>query len=182
MEFMKTIDMLTEDFNITDEYISDILHSLFTKSVKKWYYKMRQDHGKHPSPWWNEWIYKWVNDSCRRRMENCFKEAIFSIKRDRPISWFLKQKDRLTTLHPDMSEKMVHQRILTKGGGDLEHAIRRCIDPVSTEYYINAMEDITTRKKIGINWYKPPIDNKNSGKPISRLNKPQNRASLKCHK
>ncbi|MBW0573691.1 hypothetical protein O181_113406 [Austropuccinia psidii MF-1] len=31
MEFMKTIDMFEEDFNIPDEYISARLHSLFTK-------------------------------------------------------------------------------------------------------------------------------------------------------
>ncbi|MBW0573943.1 hypothetical protein O181_113658 [Austropuccinia psidii MF-1] len=43
------------------------------------------------------------------------------------------------------------------------------------------MEDITTRKKIGRNWYKPQIDNKTSGKPISRPNKPQDRAPLKLH-
>ncbi|MBW0503927.1 hypothetical protein O181_043642 [Austropuccinia psidii MF-1] len=37
MEFMKTIHMLKEDFSIRDEYISSILHCLFTKSEKKWY-------------------------------------------------------------------------------------------------------------------------------------------------
>ncbi|MBW0512921.1 hypothetical protein O181_052636 [Austropuccinia psidii MF-1] len=47
MKFMKTIDMFKEEFNIPDEYISARLHSLFTKSAKKWYHKMRQDHGKH---------------------------------------------------------------------------------------------------------------------------------------
>ncbi|MBW0548276.1 hypothetical protein O181_087991 [Austropuccinia psidii MF-1] len=81
-----------------------------------------------------------------------------------------------------MSETMLHKRILRKCGGDFEHAIRsRCIEPFSTEDYINAMEDITTRTKIGRNWYKPPIANKTSGKPISRQNKPQDRAPLKCH-
>ncbi|MBW0549222.1 hypothetical protein O181_088937 [Austropuccinia psidii MF-1] len=54
MEFMKTIDIFKEDFNIPDEYISARLHSLFTKSAKKWSYKMRQDHGKHSWPWWKE--------------------------------------------------------------------------------------------------------------------------------
>ncbi|MBW0584713.1 hypothetical protein O181_124428 [Austropuccinia psidii MF-1] len=44
------------------------------------------------------------------------------------------------------------------------------------------MEDITTRTKIGRNWYKSPIDNKTSGKPISKPNKPQDRLPLKCHK
>ncbi|MBW0508173.1 hypothetical protein O181_047888 [Austropuccinia psidii MF-1] len=82
-----------------------------------------------------------------------------------------------------MSEKMVHKRILRKRGGDLENAIRsRCIEPCFTEDYINAMEDITTRTKIAGNWYKPPIPNTNSGKPISRPNKPQDIAPLKCHK
>ncbi|MBW0591572.1 hypothetical protein O181_131287, partial [Austropuccinia psidii MF-1] len=107
MEFMKTIDMLKEDFNIPDEYISARLHSLFTKSATKWCYKMRQDHGKHSWPWWKEQIIsKWANDSWRFKMENYFEEAIFNIERDRPMSWFLKQKERLTTLNPDMSEKM----------------------------------------------------------------------------
>ncbi|MBW0566714.1 hypothetical protein O181_106429 [Austropuccinia psidii MF-1] len=116
-------------------------------------------------------------------MENPFAESIFNIERDRPMSQFLKQKDRLTALHPDMSEKMVHKMISRKCGGDIEHSIRRrCIEPCSKEDYINAMEDITTRTKIGRNWYKPPIDNKSSGKPISKPNKPQDRAPLKCHK
>ncbi|MBW0512367.1 hypothetical protein O181_052082, partial [Austropuccinia psidii MF-1] len=35
-EFMKTIDMFKEDFNIPDEYISARLHYFFTKSEKKW--------------------------------------------------------------------------------------------------------------------------------------------------
>ncbi|MBW0539605.1 hypothetical protein O181_079320 [Austropuccinia psidii MF-1] len=178
MEFMKTIDMFKEDFNIPDEYISSILHSLFTKSAKKWYYKMRQDHGKHSWPWWKEQIIsKWVNDSWRFRMENSFEEAIFNIERDRPMSWFLKQKGRLTSLHPDISETMVHKRILIKCVGDLEHAIRsRCIEPFSSEDYINAMEDITTRTKISRNWYKPPMDNNTSGKPIPKPNEPHDKA------
>ncbi|MBW0580898.1 hypothetical protein O181_120613 [Austropuccinia psidii MF-1] len=37
MEFMTTIYMFKEDFNIPDEYISATLHSFFTKSAKKWY-------------------------------------------------------------------------------------------------------------------------------------------------
>ncbi|MBW0550163.1 hypothetical protein O181_089878 [Austropuccinia psidii MF-1] len=99
------------------------------------------------------------------------------------MSWFLKQKDRLTAFHPDMSEIIIHKRILRKFGRDLEHAIRsRCIKPCSTEDYVNAMEDITTGTKIGRNWYKPPIDKKTSGKPITKPNKPHDKAPLKCHK
>ncbi|MBW0469529.1 hypothetical protein O181_009244 [Austropuccinia psidii MF-1] len=82
-----------------------------------------------------------------------------------------------------MSETMIHKRILRKCGGDLEPSIRsRFIEPFCTEDYINSKEDITTRTKIGINWYKPPIDNNTCGKPISRPNKPQDRAPLRCHR
>ncbi|MBW0537213.1 hypothetical protein O181_076928 [Austropuccinia psidii MF-1] len=98
------------------------------------------------------------------------------------MSWFLKQKDRLTALHPDMSETTIHKRILRKCGGDLEHAIRsRFIAPCSTEDYINAMEDITTKTKTGGNWYNPPMDNKTSGKPIPNPKRPHEKAPLKCH-
>ncbi|MBW0494678.1 hypothetical protein O181_034393 [Austropuccinia psidii MF-1] len=82
-----------------------------------------------------------------------------------------------------MSETMIHKKILRKCGGDLEHDIRsRCIESCSTENYINAMEDITTKTKIGRNWYKPPMDNKTSGKPIPKPNKQHEKAPLKFHK
>ncbi|MBW0576526.1 hypothetical protein O181_116241 [Austropuccinia psidii MF-1] len=145
---------------------------------------MRQDHGEQSWPWWKEQIiFKWTNDSWRFKMDNSFEEAIFNIERDRPMSWFLKQKDRLTALNPDKCETMINKRILRKCGGDLEHSIRsRCIEHCSTEDYINAMEDITTRKKIGRNWYKPSMDNKKSGKPIPKTNKPHEKAPFKFHK
>ncbi|MBW0527230.1 hypothetical protein O181_066945 [Austropuccinia psidii MF-1] len=164
--------MFKEEFKIPAEYISSRLYSLFTKSAKRCYNKRRQDHGKHSWPWWKEKIiFKWENDSWRFEMEKYFEESIFNIERDRPMSWFIKQKDRLTALHPDMSQTMIHERILRKFGGDLEHAIRRrFIEPFSTEDYINSMGDITTMK-IGRNWYKHPIENKTSGKAIPKPNK-----------
>ncbi|MBW0507830.1 hypothetical protein O181_047545 [Austropuccinia psidii MF-1] len=98
------------------------------------------------------------------------------------MSWFLKQKDILTALYPDMSETMIHKRILRKCGGYLEYAIRsRCIEPCSTEDYINAMEEITSRKRIGRNGYKHPMDNKTNWKPIPKPNKPHDKSPLKCN-
>ncbi|MBW0460964.1 hypothetical protein O181_000679 [Austropuccinia psidii MF-1] len=97
-------------------------------------------------------VSKWENDSWRFRMENYFEETIFNIEREGPMSLFFKQKDGLAAINPAISEKMVHKRISRKCSGGLEHAIRsRCIEPCSTEDYINAMEDITTQKQIGIN-------------------------------
>ncbi|MBW0580913.1 hypothetical protein O181_120628 [Austropuccinia psidii MF-1] len=51
IEFIRTIDMLQEDFHIPHEIIVSKLHSLFIRTAKKWYCKMRQDHGKHDWSW-----------------------------------------------------------------------------------------------------------------------------------
>ncbi|MBW0562749.1 hypothetical protein O181_102464 [Austropuccinia psidii MF-1] len=62
---------------------------------------------------------------------------------------------------------MVHMKILTKCGGEMEHAlIGRCIQPCSTEEYINALEDIVTSAEIGRKWKK--LDIKNPNKPFSK--------------
>ncbi|MBW0542812.1 hypothetical protein O181_082527 [Austropuccinia psidii MF-1] len=44
------------------------------------------------------------------------------------------------------------------------------------------MEDITTRKKAGRNWHKPPMDNETSGKPIPEPDKPHDEAPVKFNK
>ncbi|MBW0523538.1 hypothetical protein O181_063253 [Austropuccinia psidii MF-1] len=46
IELITTIDMFQEDFHIPDEIIVGKLHYLFTRTAKKWYYKMRLDHEK----------------------------------------------------------------------------------------------------------------------------------------
>ncbi|MBW0545207.1 hypothetical protein O181_084922 [Austropuccinia psidii MF-1] len=85
---------------------------------------------------------------------------------------------------------MVHMKILKKCGGELEHALRsRCIEPFSTEEYINALEDIVTRTKIGRTWKKldikspnKPFIKKDKSKESFKPNKSNNREQRKCHK
>ncbi|MBW0539177.1 hypothetical protein O181_078892 [Austropuccinia psidii MF-1] len=150
IEFIRTIDMFQKDFNIPDEIIVGKLHSLFTRTAKKWHYKMGMDHGKHDWSWWkSEVITKWANNSWGFKIENAFENSIFNSEKDKPLTWFFKQKDRLSALHPDMSDTMINVKILRKCGQELEHAIKiRCGEPCSTEDYINAMEDIIPRTRI----------------------------------
>ncbi|MBW0553124.1 hypothetical protein O181_092839 [Austropuccinia psidii MF-1] len=172
IEFIRIIDMLQDDFHIPDEIIVGKLHSLFTRNVKKWYYKMRQDHGKQDWSWWkSEMITKWAINSWRFKMDNSFESAIFNSEKDKPLTWFLKQKDRLSALHKDMSDIKINMEILRKCGGELEHAIKcRCVEPCSTEDYINAMKDIITKTRIGKTWTKIPMESRMVPK-ISREDK-----------
>ncbi|MBW0571912.1 hypothetical protein O181_111627 [Austropuccinia psidii MF-1] len=115
-------------------------------------------------------------------MENAFDNAILNSEKDKPLTWFFKQKDRLSALHPDMSDTMIYMRILRKFGGELEHAIKsRCVEPCSTEDYMNAMEGIIARKKIGKTWTRIPMESKMIPK-IPREDKRPEIPILKCHK
>ncbi|MBW0556232.1 hypothetical protein O181_095947 [Austropuccinia psidii MF-1] len=81
-------------------------------------------------------------------------------------------------------------KILKKCGGELEHPLRRrCIEPFSTEEYINSLEDIVTRTKICRTWKK--LDIKSPNKPDIKKDKPReilkpntsnNNEERKCHK
>ncbi|MBW0529446.1 hypothetical protein O181_069161 [Austropuccinia psidii MF-1] len=153
IEFIRTIDMFQEDFNIPDEIIVGKIHCLFTKTAKRWYYKMRIDHGKH----------------------DCAEN-------DKPLTWFFKKKDRLSYLHPDMSDTMINMKILRKFRGELEHAIKsRCVEPCSTEDYINAMENIITRTRTGKTWTKIPMESKIISK-VPREDRRPEKSFLKCNK
>ncbi|MBW0503923.1 hypothetical protein O181_043638 [Austropuccinia psidii MF-1] len=114
-------------------------------------------------------------------MENSFESAIFNLEKDKPPTWFLKQKDRLSALHPGMSDSMINMKILRKFGGELRHVIKcRCVEPCSTEDYINAMEDIITRTRIGKTWTMNPMESRMTQR-ISREHKKPERPVLKCH-
>ncbi|MBW0513775.1 hypothetical protein O181_053490 [Austropuccinia psidii MF-1] len=154
LSFIKTIDMLQEDYAIPDELITARLHSLFEKFAKRWYYEIRKINGKNTWSWWEqEIITEWAKDAWRYKVENAFEKSFFDPDKYKTLTWFLKKVERLNALYPEMSQKMAHMKILKKCGGELEHALRsRCIEPCSTKEYINALEDIVKRTKIGRNW------------------------------
>ncbi|MBW0505815.1 hypothetical protein O181_045530 [Austropuccinia psidii MF-1] len=63
-------------------------------------------------------------------------------------------------------------KILKKFGGEPENSLRsRCIEPFSTGMYINALEDIVERTKIGRTWKK--LDIKIPNKPFIKKYKPK---------
>ncbi|MBW0515894.1 hypothetical protein O181_055609 [Austropuccinia psidii MF-1] len=81
-----------------------------------------------------------------------------------------------------MSDSIINIKILRKCGGELEDTIKcRCVEPCSSEDYINAMEDIITRTRISKTWNRAPIESKRVPK-ISRDDKRPERPVLKCHK
>ncbi|MBW0502345.1 hypothetical protein O181_042060 [Austropuccinia psidii MF-1] len=121
--------------------------------------------------WWkNKIITTWENDSWRYKIEDAFENFFFEPDKNKPLTWFLEKSGRLNESYPGISQKMVHRQILKKCGGELEHALRRrCIEPCSTEEYINALGDIVRRTKTGRTWRK--LDIKIPNKPFIRKEK-----------
>ncbi|MBW0511540.1 hypothetical protein O181_051255 [Austropuccinia psidii MF-1] len=81
-------------------------------------------------------------------------------------------------------------KILKKCQGELEHSLRsRCIEPCSTEEYINSLEDMVTRTNIGRTWKtfeknipnKPFIKKDTSKEPFNPTTS-NNNEQQKCHK
>ncbi|MBW0591073.1 hypothetical protein O181_130788 [Austropuccinia psidii MF-1] len=125
MEFIRVIDMIKEDFELPARLVTEIFNTLFTRSVHRWYIKSRQAHEHQSWTWWKtQIINKWANDAWRCKVETAFESSKFTSDKDKALPWFCQQKDRLTAFYPDMSEFMIHRKILIKCGGDLEHAVK----------------------------------------------------------
>ncbi|MBW0510951.1 hypothetical protein O181_050666 [Austropuccinia psidii MF-1] len=81
-----------------------------------------------------------------------------------------------------MSDPMINMKILRKFEGELEHSIMcRFVAPCSSDNYINDMEDIITRKRIGKTWNRNPMYSKLIPN-ISKEDKRPERPVLKSHK
>ncbi|MBW0514812.1 hypothetical protein O181_054527 [Austropuccinia psidii MF-1] len=73
-----------------------------------------------------------------------------------------------------MSDSMINMKILRNFAGELGHAIKfRCVEPCSTEDYINAMEDIINRKSIVKTWTRVPMRSKMVSKTSREDKKPE---------
>ncbi|MBW0565820.1 hypothetical protein O181_105535 [Austropuccinia psidii MF-1] len=121
------------------------------ESAHRWHIKLRQAHGHQSWTWCKtQIINKWANDAWRFRVETAFESSKFKADTDKDLPWFCQQKDKLTPLYPDMSEFMIHRKILRQCGGDLEHSVTsRTTEQSSEEYIITILEEVTTRTKIG---------------------------------
>ncbi|MBW0469118.1 hypothetical protein O181_008833 [Austropuccinia psidii MF-1] len=81
-----------------------------------------------------------------------------------------------------MSDTIISMDILIKFGGKLESAIKfRCVEQFLTEEYINSMEDIISRTRIGKTWTRNPVESKIMPK-TSREDRRTEIPVLKFHK
>ncbi|MBW0513370.1 hypothetical protein O181_053085 [Austropuccinia psidii MF-1] len=151
MEFIRGIEIIKEDFELSERLVTARFKTLFTRSANRWYISLRQAHGHQSwTCWKTQLINKWANDSWGFRVETAFESDRFNADKDESLPWFCQQKDRLTALYPDMSEFMIHRKLLRKCGGDLEHAVKsRTTEQLSEEYIINILEGVNTRTRIG---------------------------------
>ncbi|MBW0513082.1 hypothetical protein O181_052797 [Austropuccinia psidii MF-1] len=121
MEFIGCIEMIKEDFELPDRLVTGRFNTLFTGSAHRWF-----------------------------EVETEFGYFEFNSDKEKALPWFFQQKDRLTALYPDMSEFVLHRKILRQCGGYLENAVKsRTTEQSSAEDIINILEEVTTRTRIG---------------------------------
>ncbi|MBW0498644.1 hypothetical protein O181_038359 [Austropuccinia psidii MF-1] len=95
-------------------------------------------------------INRWANDSWRFKVGTAFEYSKLNADKDKDLSLFFQQKDRLTALYCDIPEFMIHKKILRKYGSGLQHAVkRRTTKKYSAEDIMNVLEEVATRTRIG---------------------------------
>ncbi|MBW0569963.1 hypothetical protein O181_109678 [Austropuccinia psidii MF-1] len=151
MKFIRGIYMIKEYFDLPDRLGTAIFNTLFTRSAHRWYIKSRQVHGNQSWTWWKtQIINKLENDAWRSKVETALESSKFNGDKDEDLPWFFQKNDRVTALSPDMSEFMIHRKILRQCGGDLEHAVKsRTTEKYSAEDIINILGEATTRNRNG---------------------------------
>ncbi|MBW0535524.1 hypothetical protein O181_075239 [Austropuccinia psidii MF-1] len=150
MEFIRGIVMIKEDLELPDRLVTARFNTLFPRSAHRWYIKSRQAHGHQSWTWWkNQIINKCSNDAWRLKVETAFESSKFNADKDKALQWFFQQKGRLTAFYPDMSEFIIHRKILRQCGGDLENSVRSgTTEQSSAEDIINILKEVTTRTRI----------------------------------
>ncbi|MBW0532683.1 hypothetical protein O181_072398 [Austropuccinia psidii MF-1] len=151
MKLSRGIDMIKEDFELPERLVTAIFNTLFTKSAQRWDIKSRQAHEHQSWNWWKAQILnKWANDYWRFKVETAFQSSKFNVYKDKYLHWLFQKKDRLKALYLDMSEFIIHRKILRQCGDDLEHAVkRRTTEKSSEEGIMNIFEEVNTRTRNG---------------------------------
>ncbi|MBW0530768.1 hypothetical protein O181_070483 [Austropuccinia psidii MF-1] len=142
MEFIQGVYLIKEDLELPDRLVTGGFNMLFTRSAHRLYIKLRQAHGHQSRTWWKTQIinnchkYAW-----RFGVETAFEYSKLNADKDKALPWFCQQKDRLTALYPDISEFMIHRKILRQCGSELEHAVKsRTTEKSVSEDIINLLE------------------------------------------
>ncbi|MBW0580848.1 hypothetical protein O181_120563 [Austropuccinia psidii MF-1] len=105
--------MIKGEFELPEILVTKRCNTLFTKSSHRWHIKLRQSHEHQSQTWWKTQISnKWANDARRFEVETAFESEKLNAFKDRDLQWFRQQKDSSTALYPDMSELMIHRKIL----------------------------------------------------------------------
>ncbi|MBW0466381.1 hypothetical protein O181_006096 [Austropuccinia psidii MF-1] len=149
MKFITGIYMIKEDSQIPDIFVTAIFNSFLPNRLKNGI-SISQKHihtkaqcGGKPKLSRNEPV---MLEDWKLKQPLNMKNSIL-IKTEL-YHFFANKKDRLTALHPDISEFMIQRNILRQCGGDLENALKsRTTEQSSAEDIISILE-VTTQAKI----------------------------------
>ncbi|MBW0509155.1 hypothetical protein O181_048870 [Austropuccinia psidii MF-1] len=93
MELITVIDMIKEDFDLPEIFVTTGFNTWFTRSAHRWYIKLRQAHGHQSWTWWKtQIINKWANDAWRFEVETAFESSKLNADKDKALPWFCQQK------------------------------------------------------------------------------------------
>ena len=150
-KFINWIDTLKEDIKMPDSMITSKLNKLLTGAANLWYQAVRKHSGSQNWDWWKkEIIKKFDNTLWKRRIERAFDRDRFNSDDIPAASWFLKQRERLISVRPDLSNEEINQKIIEKCSGTLENTVKCRIDlHCDFDILVSTIEEILTLTNMG---------------------------------
>ncbi|MBW0500991.1 hypothetical protein O181_040706 [Austropuccinia psidii MF-1] len=89
MELIRGIDMIKEDFELPERFVTARFNTFFMRSAHRWYIRLRQAHGHQSWTWWKtQIINKWANDSWILRLQQPFESYKFNSDKYKALPWF----------------------------------------------------------------------------------------------
>ncbi|MBW0526785.1 hypothetical protein O181_066500 [Austropuccinia psidii MF-1] len=93
MEFSRGIDIIKEDFESPDRFVTATFNTLFNRSAHRCYIKLRQAHGHQSWTWWKtQIINKWANDAWGFKAEKAFEYSKFDADKAKALPWFCQKR------------------------------------------------------------------------------------------
>ncbi|MBW0549122.1 hypothetical protein O181_088837 [Austropuccinia psidii MF-1] len=92
-ELIRGIEIIKENFELTERLVTERFNNLFSKSEDRWYIKLGYAHGIQSCTWWRtQRINKWTNDALRLKAKTAFESKRLNSKIDRALPWFFQKK------------------------------------------------------------------------------------------
>ena len=149
--FMKNLDIIIEDQNLTDQIVVGHLSLLFTGSAKTWFLLTRNQSGKQSWSWWKDTISsKFGTPFWKRKLMLAYEQDRFHVEKNKPHEWCMKQHARILAFNEgNHNNESINERLLFQIPSQLAMLVRATLGSLDKDVssFANTMEMVVGQQR-----------------------------------